>query len=104
MNMKRLRLTLISITLLLPLSFGLQAAGDAAAGKGKAQQCAGCHGANGEGNGTDKTTIGGMDVGKFSKSINAYKKGERRHMMMEMFAKKLNDQDIADLAAYYAAK
>ena len=91
------------MVLLLPLSTGVYA-GDAKIGQEKAAQCASCHGVNGEGNGTPNTKIAGMDVGKFSKSIKDYKSGARKNAMMEMFAKKLSDEDIANLAAYYATK
>ena len=88
--------------LIMCLPAGVFAGGDAAAGKEKAAQCTSCHGANGEGSGTPNTAIAGMDVGAFTKGISAYKSGERKNPMMEMFAKKLTDQDVADLAAYYA--
>ena len=45
-----------------------------------------------------------MDEAAFVKAMNDYKSGARKHMMMEMFAKKLSDQDNADLAAFYATK
>lgn len=102
MKKTRLYLALGAAVLLIPLSTGAHAA-DANAGKEKATQCASCHGVNGEGNGTPNTTIAGMDVGKFSKSIKDYKTGARKNAMMEMFAKQLSDQDVENLAAYYAA-
>ena len=34
--------------------------------------------------------------------LNAYKKGERKHPTMRGIADSLNDQDIADISAYYA--
>lgn len=88
---------------LIPLSSGVLAAGDAAAGQGKSTTCAGCHGANGEGI-APKTKISGMNVGAFKKAMDDYKTGTRKHAMMEMFAKQLSDQDVADLAAFYATK
>ena len=99
-----LRCLVVASALLLPLSGNVMAAGDAAAGKTKSASCTSCHGADGEGGAAPNTAIKGMDVGKFSKAMAAYKSGERKNPMMEMFAKKLNDQDVADLAAYYASK
>jgi len=102
-NKKIFFLSLVSIFALTSTGLAL-AAGDAAAGEKKATaQCASCHGANGEGIG-ENPKISGMDQAKFIKSMNVYKTGEKKHMMMEMFAKKLSDQDNADLAAFYAAK
>ena len=89
--------------LLVTASSGALAGGDAAAGAQKAASCTSCHGANGEGMG-DNPKIAGMDKAAFVKAMNDYKSGARKHMMMEMFAKKLSDQDNADLAAHYASK
>lgn len=77
------------------------AAGDAAAGKTKSTQCATCHGANGKGGGANPA-IAGMDTAKFVAAIADFKSGKRNNPMMGMMAKKLSDQDAADLAAYYA--
>jgi cytochrome c553 len=76
--------------------------GDANAGQEKSATCAGCHGANGEGM-DPNPPIAGMDVESFTAAINAYKSGEREEPMMGMLAAPLSDQDIADLAAYYAS-
>jgi cytochrome c553 len=65
--------------------------------------CASCHGANGEGMG-ENPKISGMATDKFSKALQAYKSGAKKHIMMEMMAKNLSDQDIANLAAFYASK
>jgi cytochrome c553 len=100
---RKLHLTLIASALLIPLAGGAYAAGDAAAGKGKSATCTSCHGANGEGNKEPNTKIAGLDTAKFTAAIAAYKAGTKKHMMMEMFAKKLSDEDVADLAAYYAS-
>lgn len=83
------------------LSSPVFAAGDANAGKDKAAACTSCHGIDGKGS-DPNPNIAGMNVGKFTTAMKAYKTGERKHAMMEMFAKKLSDQDIEDLAAYYA--
>jgi len=77
------------------------AGGDAAAGKTKATQCATCHGANGKGGGANPA-IAGMDKAKFVAAIADFKSGKRNNPMMGMMAKKLSDQDAADLAAYFA--
>lgn len=93
----------IFLTMGLFLLSGLTlAAGDATAGKDKASACTSCHGVDGKGS-EPNTNIAGMNVGKFKTAMNAYKSGERNNAMMQMFAKKLNDQDIEDLAAYYAS-
>lgn len=98
-----IRCVLIASVFLMTSSGVAIAAGDAAAGAQKAAQCASCHGANGEGSGNNPK-IAGMDQAAFIKAMNDYKAGARKHMMMEMFAKNLSDQDNADLASYYASK
>lgn len=102
---KKIMITGMAFTsaFLLALSTTAFAGGDAAAGEKAAGQCASCHGANGEGVG-ENPKIAGMDTGAFTKAMNDYKSGARKNMMMEMFAKKLSDKDIADLAAFYATK
>ena len=37
------------------------------------------------------------------KSLNDFRHGVRKNEMMDVVAKELTDQDIADLAAYYSA-
>ena len=103
MNTRKLFFTTLAFTFLITASSSVFAGGDKAAGAQKAGQCSSCHGANGEGMG-DNPKIAGMDKGAFVKAMNDYKSGARKHMMMEMFAKKLSDQDNADLAAHYASK
>ncbi|HEY5683408.1 MAG TPA: c-type cytochrome [Sulfuricaulis sp.] len=83
---------------------GAQAAGDAAAGKGKSAGCAGCHGAQGEGK--DKyPALAGKDAAFLVKQMQDFRSGTRQDpgKMMNMMAKPLSDQDIANLAAYYAS-
>lgn len=91
---------LVSIILLCLSSTGF-AGGDATAGKDKAAACASCHGVDGKGS-APNTNIAGMNIGKFSTAMNEYKSGKRNNAMMQMFANKLSDKDIEDLAAYYA--
>ncbi len=80
--------------------------GDAKAAKNKVAMCVGCHGIAGY-----KATfpevyrvpmLGGQSEKYLVAALNAYKKGERNHPSMVGIAKGLSDQDIADLAAYYA--
>jgi len=92
-----------AVIVLFFVSTSVFSAGDVTAGKEKAKVCTSCHGVDGEGI-APKTKISGLSVGTFSAAMKAYKNGEREHAMMQMFSKKLNDQDIDDLAAYYSTK
>ena len=79
-----------------------QAAGDAQAGKAKAGACASCHGANGEGK-KPNPAIAGKSESEFVQALQDYKSGKRANPMMKSFATPLSDQDMANLAAYYAS-
>ncbi len=77
------------------------AGGDAAAGKEKSVMCASCHGADGAGMGPNPA-LKGMDETAFYESLMAYKSGDKDNAMMQSLAQSLTDQDMKDLAAYYA--
>ena len=80
----------------------VMAGGDIKAGEEKAASCIGCHGANGEGV-DPNPAIAGMDAELFKGNMQAYKSGEKEDPMMSMFVASLSDEDIADLAAYFAS-
>jgi cytochrome c553 len=77
------------------------AGGDVEAGKAKAKSCAGCHGANGEGK-KKNPPIAGMPETEFIQAMEDYKSGKREDKSMVRAAKKLSDEDFANMAAYYA--
>lgn len=79
------------------------AAGDVSAGRDKAQQCAVCHGLDGAAKRPDVPNIGGESDIYLTKQLEAFRSGERRHEQMSIVAEGLSDEDIADLAAYYAS-
>ena len=99
--MKHALLTL-GIVASLGIAVSAHAAGDAAAGKAKAASCSGCHGANGEGKGSNPS-LAGKPEGALAQSMRDYKSGKRDNAMMKGFVGKLSDQDIDNLAAYYAS-
>lgn len=78
------------------------AVGDVQAGKTKAAPCAACHGPTGEGS-SSAPALAGTPEDKIISAISEYKSGKRSNAVMKTFAKKLADQDVADLAAYYAS-
>jgi len=103
MNKKRVCISAISLSLVVLISEGVFAA-DIEAGRMKSTQCAICHGDEGKGNGAPKSCIAGMDEEQFIKHLQDFKSGVRKNVMMNRFASKLSDQDIENLAAYYARK
>ena len=99
--MKRM-LSILGIFALLGFVSAAQAAGDAQAGKAKAGACAGCHGANGEGV-KPNPALAGKPEGEMVQALMDYKSGKRANPIMKTFASPLSDQDMANLAAYYAS-
>jgi cytochrome c553 len=81
-------------------------AGDAKAGQNKAEMCIGCHGIPGYQNSFPEVhkvpKISGQSDKYIVASLNAYKKGDRRHPTMRGIAGALSEQDMADLAAFYS--
>ena len=81
----------------------VQAGGDPAKGQELSVDCADCHGEDGKGD-EDNPPIAGLDETEHLNMLKAYKSGERtdEEEIMLMFTEELSDQDMADLAAYYA--
>ena len=82
-------------------------AGDVKAGESKAAMCIGCHGIPGYQNSFPEIhkvpKISGQTDKYIAAALVAYQKGERKHPSMRGIAGSLSEQDIADLAAFYAA-
>jgi len=80
--------------------------GDAAKGAQKNQMCTGCHGIEGWRTAFPEVysvpRIGGQHEAYIVKALQQYKSGERSHYSMRAIAAPLSEQDMADLAAYYA--
>ena len=80
--------------------------GDAKAGEKKIAMCIGCHGIVGYQASFPEVykvpKISGQGVKYITSALNGYKNGERKHPTMRSIATSLTDQDIADVAAYYA--
>ena len=100
--MNKYSLTILACACALLAASTAQAAGDVAAGKAKAEDCADCHGDDGKGD--DKNpAIAGMSTEKFTKALQEYQNGVRtKSPKMTKEAKGLSAEDIANLAAYYA--
>ena len=79
-------------------------AGDVAAGKAKSAICASCHGATGESLNPLWPNLAGQKEQYLVKQIKAFRDGTRKDPMMAPMVAALSDDDIANLAAYYAAQ
>ena len=91
---------------LLGAPLAAQAEGDPAAGKKKAYTCLGCHGIA-EYKNVYPTyhvpKIGGQTAEYIVAALVAYTNGERPHTTMHAQAATLSQQDMQDIAAYFAS-
>lgn len=88
--------------LLMSVAVNAGAAGDPAAGERKAKQCASCHGMNGYSGNPQWPNLAGQKEQYLAAQLKAFRDGDRQNDLMSPMAKGLSDQDIQDLAAYYA--
>lgn len=79
-----------------------QETGNAEAGKAKAALCAACHGPNGISINPLWPSLAGQQPIYLAKQIRAFRDGERVEPTMQPFVANLTDQDVEDIAAYYA--
>ena len=87
---------------LLSWAMAATAAGDSEAGKAKSTPCRTCHGKDGRGTMDQFPNLAGQSAFYLSKQLKDFRKGTRPDEIMSVIAKPLSDQDIEDLAAYYA--
>jgi cytochrome c553 len=92
----------LAVAALLVAAANRAAAQDTAAGRQKALQCQGCHGLDGRAKIPGAPHIGGQVKEYLAKSMRDYKSGARKDEVMAVVVRQLSDQDIEDLAAYYA--
>jgi cytochrome c553 len=103
-----MKIPFVLLAATLPLQFfgSVYAAGDPEAGKIKSYTCTGCHGIPGYKNVYPTyhvPKLGGQNEAYLEAALQSYKAGERHHKTMELQSKALSDQDIADIAAYFAS-
>ncbi len=106
--MKYLATAVLAIICIITATGSVWAAGDPEAAKVKVPLCSGCHGANGEGKEAADgqpafPRLAGQIESYFIKALMDYKSDTRVDPVMNALAKGLSDEDIANLAAYYAA-
>ncbi len=78
--------------------------GDAARGKELAERCIHCHGETGIGAESAIPNLAGQLAAYTYKQLKHYKEGNaRNHSGMRRRVKRLNDQQMADIAAWYAS-
>lgn len=80
------------------------ASGDAEAGREKAATCAACHGEDGNSQIETNPVLAGQYASYIEHALKSYRDGSRQNAIMAGFATNLTDQDIADLAAWFASQ
>jgi cytochrome c553 len=81
----------------------VMAAGDVSAGKAKAAVCAACHGADGNSPSDMFPKLAGQGEAYLLKQLIEFKDGTRENAVMAPMVAALSEQDMADLAAFYAS-
>ncbi len=77
--------------------------GDPAEGRARSALCGACHGIDGYSPNDIWPNLAGQRVGYLVKQLKAFRDNERSDPSMSPMAVGLSDQDIEDLAAYYAS-
>ena len=100
---------LVSLLLTLGVAGTAQAAatalvGDAAAGQAKTAVCGACHGPDGNSMAPNFPKLAGQGDRYLLKQLHEIKDGKRQVLEMTGLLANLNDQDLADIAAYYSSQ
>ncbi len=102
--MAKRSLTMTVVFWLLVAVGGVHAAGDAEAGKAKSAVCIACHGADGNSINPEWPSLAGQVPEYLVKQLQDFKSGARKNALMVGMVAPLSEQDMEDLAAYYASQ
>lgn len=92
-----------SLSLALLLATGQYSiAADIEAGKQKSQTCAACHGPDGNSTNSIWPKLADQHVQYTVKQLQDFKEGKRENAQMAPLVSSLNEEDMRDIAAYYA--
>jgi cytochrome c553 len=80
------------------------AAGSVEAGQAKSATCGACHGMDGNSLNPEWPNLAGQHAGYIEHQLRAFKSGERKNDLMSPMAMILSDEDMADLAAFFASQ
>src|SRR5947209_143005 len=78
-------------------------AADVAAGKAKAEICAGCHGDNGISQTENIPSIAGQPDQYIQWQLVFFRAGSRKNEQMQPIVEEINNEDIRNLGAYFAS-
>ena len=77
--------------------------GDPVAGKSRSQLCQGCHAEDGNSLSTLVPKLAGQNAAYISKQVRNFQAGMRKHAIMNDLAITVNEDELADIAAYFAS-
>ncbi|CRM75725.1 MULTISPECIES: c-type cytochrome [Pseudomonas] len=95
---------IVSLLLTLGITGVAHAAGDATAGQAKAAVCGACHGPDGNSPAPNFPKLAGQGERYLAKQMREIKDGKRVVLEMTGLLANSSDQDIADIAAYFASQ
>jgi cytochrome c553 len=98
----RLELHLIALSLL-AMTAGDARAADVAAGKAKAEICAGCHGENGISQTENIPSLAGQPDQFIQWQLVYFRAGSRKNEQMQPIVEEISNEDIRNLGAYFAS-
>ena len=104
--MKQLLLIGLLLLLIAPSAFAQEVNGDIETGRVISYTCSGCHGIP-DYNNVYPTfrvpKVAGQNSLYIVNALNAYKAGTRKHPTMQIQAESLSDDDIKNIAVYFAS-
>ncbi len=102
--MKRILIAAIAAGLaMLSLQAMATPQGDPVAGKAKSEACAACHGADGNSDNPQFPRLAGQYADYMVRALMDYRSGRRQNAIMAGIVAGLSEQDMQDVAAYYAS-
>jgi cytochrome c553 len=85
-----------------PLQTETRGEGDANVGRRLSEECESCHGDDGNAKKAKMPTLAGQDAKYFIKAMKHYEDGTRKHQKMFEAIEDLSEEDMINLATYYA--
>lgn len=102
--MKKTLQTLLAVLMIAGMVPAFAFDGDPAAGQQKSTTCIACHGTDGNSQSAQYPKIAGQHPQYLYKQLKNYKSGERQNAIMAGMVAALSDEDMRNLAAYFAAQ
>jgi cbb3-type cytochrome c oxidase subunit III len=104
MKSRHLTAALLGLSSLAVIAMTPAQAADINAGQAKSPVCAGCHGTDANSVSGNFPRLAGQHAKYLEKQLHDFKSGKRKDATMNAMVAPLSDEDIANLAAYFAAQ